>query len=296
MNLKGIIPPLTTPFKDDEVAYDRLEENINRYNKTDLNGYVLLGSYGEACFLSQEEKLRIVERARKAVPPEKRFIVGVNLESTSAAIKFVNMAGGIGAEVAMISTPCYFKSSMTDEVLHQYFWRIADEVVIPIIVYNMPRFTGINLPPDLIVRLSKHPNIIGAKDSSGNLSQMEEVISQVDSDFQYLLGAASILYAGLCLGAAGGIAAAADVLPQEFCQLYEETMKGNHQTAKQLQMKLFPISKALTITYGIPAGKAAMDIMGYYGGPPRNPLLPASKECRKIIKKLLREEGFLPAK
>jgi 4-hydroxy-2-oxoglutarate aldolase len=293
MNLSGINPPLTTPFIDGEVAYEKLEENIAIYNKTDLNGYVLLGSYGEAYFLNQQEKLRIIETARKAIPTDKTLIAGVNIESTTEAIKFVNQVAGIGADVAMISTPCYYKGAMTEDALYRHFAQIADEAAIPIVVYNMPRYTGINLSPDLIVRLSEHPNIVGAKDSSGNLTQMEEVVSRVNPNFKYLLGAASILYAGLCLGAAGGILAAADVLPQEFCQLYKNSIEKKHDAAKQLQLRLLSISKALTITYGIAGGKAAMDMMGYYGGAPRSPIRPLSAEGKKTIKKLLQEGGFL---
>lgn len=293
MNLSGINPPLTTPFIDGEVAYEKLKENIAIYNKADLNGYVLLGSYGEAYFLNQQEKLRIIETARKAIPTDKTLIAGVNIESTTEAIKFVNQVAGIGADVAMISTPCYYKGAMTEDALYRHFAQIADEAAIPIVVYNMPRYTGINLSPDLIIRLSEHPNIVGAKDSSGNLTQMEEVVSHVNPNFKYLLGAASILYAGLCLGAAGGILAAADVLPQEFCQLYKNSIEKKHDAAKKLQIKLLSISKALTITYGIAGGKAAMDMMGYYGGPARSPIRPLSTEGKKTIKKLLQEGGFL---
>jgi 4-hydroxy-2-oxoglutarate aldolase len=293
MNLSGINPPLTTPFINGEVAYEKLKENIAIYNKKDLNGYVLLGSYGEAYFLNQQEKLRIIETARKAIPTDKTLIAGVNIESTTEAIKFVNQVAGIGADAAMISTPCYYKGAMTEDALYKHFWQIADEAAIPIVVYNMPRYTGINLSPDLIIRLSEHPNIVGAKDSSGNLTQMEEVVSHVNPNFKYLLGAASILYAGLCLGAAGGILAAADILPQEFCQLYKNGIEKKHDAAKQLQMKLLSISKALTITYGIAGGKAAMDMMGYYGGPARSPIRPLSPEGKKTIKKLLQEGGFL---
>jgi 4-hydroxy-2-oxoglutarate aldolase len=175
MNLSGINPPLTTPFIDGEVAYEKLEENIAIYNKTDLNGYVLLGSYGEAYFLNQQEKLRIIETARKAIPAEKTLIAGVNIESTTEAIKFVNQVAGIGADVAMISTPCYYKGAMTEDALYRHFAQIADEAAIPIVVYNMPRYTGINLSPDLIVRLSEHPNIVGAKDSSGNLTHKDNI-------------------------------------------------------------------------------------------------------------------------
>jgi len=293
MNLNGIIPPLTTPFIDGEVAYEKLKENINIYNKTDLSGYVLLGSYGETFFINQQEKLKIMETARKETPPERTLIAGVNLESTKEAIKFVNQIAGIGSDAAMISTPCYYKGAMTEDALHRHFWQIAEEAAIPILVYNMPRFTGINLSPDLIINLSEHPNIAGAKDSSGNLTQMEEVVNQVSNDFHYLLGAATILYAGLTLGASGGIVAPADVLPQEFCNLYKETINGNHDTARQLQMKLVSISKALTVTYGIAGGKAAMDMMGYFGGLPRSPLLPLHDEGKKTIKKLLQNGGFL---
>jgi 4-hydroxy-2-oxoglutarate aldolase len=293
MNLNGIIPPLTTPFIDGEVAYKKLEENINIYNKTDLSGYVLLGSYGETFFINQQEKLKIMETARKETPPERTLIAGVNLESTKEAIKFVNQIAGIGADVAMISTPCYYKGAMTEDALYKHFWQIAEEAAIPILVYNMPRFTGINLSPNLIISLSEHPNIAGAKDSSGNLTQMEEVVNQMSSDFHYLLGAATILYAGLTLGASGGIVAPANVLPQEFCKLYKETINGNHETASQLQMKLVSISKALTITYGIAGGKAAMDMMGYFGGHPRSPLLPLHDEGKKVIKKLLQNGSFL---
>ncbi|MBW1973202.1 MAG: dihydrodipicolinate synthase family protein [Deltaproteobacteria bacterium] len=174
MELKGVLPPITTPFQDGEIAIDKLKENFSLWNKTDLSGYLVLGSNGETVYLDREEKLRIVETAREMIPKEKIFMVGTGHESTIETIKFTNKVAEIGADYALVMNPSYFKGQMKKENLKAHFFKIAEESKIPILVYNVPQFTGINMDAELIAALSEHANIKGLKDSSGNIAQLSD--------------------------------------------------------------------------------------------------------------------------
>ena len=199
-NFKGIFAPLTTPFKRDRISPDKLIENILKYNTTKLAGYVILGSTGESVYLSDDESTSLVLASKNSASPEKKIIVGTARESTGLTIEFTNRMADLDVDAALIRTPSYFKSRLNDEALKQHFLTIADRSKIPIIVYNIPVHTGISLSPQVVIEFSRHPNITGIKDSSGNLSLLGEVKPYVREGFNFLLGAASILLPGLIMG------------------------------------------------------------------------------------------------
>ncbi|MBA4395630.1 MAG: dihydrodipicolinate synthase family protein, partial [Desulfobacca sp.] len=287
MKLQGIMPPITTPFTGAGVAYDKLKENFQKWNRTDLSGYLVLGSNGESVYLSEAEKLKMIEVSREAIPREKILLVGTGLEGTAETIRFTNQAAGLGADLALVVTPCYFKGSMTPPVLYDHFLAVAEASHIPILVYNVPQFTGVNMEPPLVAKLSRHPNIIGVKDSSGNIDQLSQIIHQSESGFGVFVGSAPVLFPALCVGAVGGILAVANCLP-EFCtRIVDLYTDGKVDEARELQNRLTPIAKAVTATYGISGLKAAMDMTGFFGGEPRAPLKKSSPEAEKIIRDLL---------
>jgi 4-hydroxy-2-oxoglutarate aldolase len=289
MKLQGILPPITTPFNGHEVAYDRLKENFDRWNQTDLSGYLVLGSNGEAVYLSENEKLKVIEVSREAIPTHKIMLVGSGMESTIETIRFTNDAARLGADMALVVTPYYFKGSMTPEVLYDHFVAVAEGAQIPILVYNVPQFTGINLAPGLVARLSLHPNIIGVKDSSGNIEQLTRIVHETADGFGVLVGSAPVLFPALCVGADGGILAVANALPELCTRLMGLFAGGNYPEALKLQNRLTPIALAVTGTYGISGLKKVMDFRGYFGGEPRRPLKKIAPEAEKDLADLFQQ-------
>ncbi len=287
MKLHGIMPPITTPFNGAEVAFDRLKENFRKWNLTQLSGYLVLGSNGEAVYLSEAERIKVIEVAREAIPREKIMLVGTGLEATGETVRFTNEAARLGADLALVVTPCYFKGSMTPQVLYDHFVAVAEASRLPILVYNVPQFTGVNMEPSLVAKLSRHPNIVGCKDSSGNIDQLSQIIHQSEKGFGVFVGSAPVLFPALCVGAVGGILAVANFLPELCTRIVDLYAAGQVDKARELQNRLTPIARGVTATYGIGGLKAAMDMMGYFGGEPRPPLKKAGLEVETILRDLL---------
>ena len=285
MELQGIFPPLTTPFyASGAVALDHLRENIRKYNQTGLAGYVVVGSTGESVYLREDEKLLVWETVREAAAPEKILIAGTGLESTAETIALTRRAASLGYQVAMVKTPHYFKPQMTEAALEEHFRRVADASPIPILIYSVPQFTGLPVEAGLVARLSEHPNIIGIKESSGNVEHVTRMVVESRAGFHVLVGSAPTLYPSLAIGAAGAVLAAACALPQLCFAIYEAFRRGNHESARRLQHELIGPALAVTAKHGIAGLKCAMDLLGYYGGPVRAPLLPASAEAQNELR------------
>jgi 4-hydroxy-2-oxoglutarate aldolase len=287
MKLTGVMPPITTPFEGGEVALERLKENFQKWNQTGLSGYLVLGSNGESVYLNEREKLSVVEASREAIPSSKLMLVGTGMESTRETIRFSNQVAEMGADYALVVTPSYFKDSMKPEILYDHFTSIADSSRIGVLLYNVPKFTGINMEPDLVARLSEHPNIVGVKDSSGNIGQLSEIVHLSRNGFAVFTGSAPVFFPALCVGAIGGILAATNMAPQEFCQIQSLFYEGKLEEARQLQNRLTPLAKAVTARYGIGGLKVAMDLAGYFGGEPRAPLQKPGKKAEEELRQLL---------
>jgi len=225
--------------------------------------------------------------SREAIPSSNLMLVGTGMESTRETIRFSNQVAEIGADYALVVTPSYFKDSMKPQILYDHFTAIADSSRIGILVYNVPKFTGINMEPDLVARLSEHPNIVGVKDSSGNIGQLSETVHLSQKGFAVFTGSAPVLFPALCVGAVGGILAATNVVPQEFCKIQSLFHQGRIEEARELQNRLTPLAKAVTARYGIGGLKVAMDLAGYYGGEPRAPLQKPGKDAAEELRQLL---------
>jgi 4-hydroxy-2-oxoglutarate aldolase len=292
-HFEGVFPPLTTPFSGEEVIYEKLKENIRKYAPFDLAGYVILGSTGESVYLSDDESLKLVKTARKSVGRKKKIIVGTGRESTKMTLDFTNKVADIGVDAALVRTPSYFKSRMTSEALRRHYLTLAEHSRLPIIIYNFPQVTGISIKGDLVVELAALANIVGIKDSTGDLVLLKEVVPRVKPPFSFLIGSAGVLLSGLDLGASGGILALADAAPEPCARVYRMFSEGKRQEALEIQDDLVPVNTALSQTFGIPAIKYAMDVRGFYGGPVRLPLLPIDEEAKAEVNALLRKLGLL---
>ena len=295
MDIEGVLPPVTTPFDDNGcIVYDQLAENIKRWNETDISGYLILGSNSESVFLNEEEKLEIVKTARESIPLSKKMLVGTGLESTKSTIEFTRRATDCGADIAVVITPHFFRSNMSHEAFLKHYVMIADSSPVPVLLYNVPSFTGLNLEAGTVSVLSSHENIIGIKDSSGNVEQLSEIISLTgETEFSVLTGSSIVLYPSMCVGATGGIMAIACALPEKCSDISKLYKDGSHAEAKELQMRLIEPTIAVTSRYGVPGLKAAMELTGYYGGRSRLPLLPVTSAEIEEIKNIFTNAGFI---
>jgi 4-hydroxy-2-oxoglutarate aldolase len=292
-SFEGVFAALTTPFAGKDIAAEELKKNILRYNTTGLAGYVVLGSTGEAVFLSDDEAEAALGAARAAAAPGKTIIAGASRESTRLTGEFIHRLAGLGADAALVKPPHYYKAAMNQEALKRYFFEVADASPVPILIYNIPQNTGVTMEPATIVELSRHPQIAGIKDSSGRLSNLTEVITGVRPDFYFLLGAGGLFLAGLLMGASGGILAMAAVVPDLCVEVHSLFRRGKLAEARKLQLELVPLNKVLTRVRGIPAIKYALDLLGYNGGPPRPPLQPLDEDGKDDIRRLLEALGLL---
>ncbi len=291
--LKGIYPPLTTPFTRNEISLKMLIDNLKKYNKKKLSGYVVLGSNGESVFLSKDEKLKIISTVREHSNKGKELIVGTGLESIKETIHLTNKAAKLGADYAMIITPSFYKSAITQKALINYYIAVADKVSIPVIIYNVTKFTNVNIEADTVARLAEHKNIVGIKTSTENIAQLAEIIYSTLKNFKTFVGTGSVLLDGLSAGAAGGILALANVAPDECIKIYDLYHSGNLKEARKIQMRMIKVNRAITSRYGIAGLKAAMGILGYYGGAPRKPLPGLTANSIKTIRNILIEAKLL---
>jgi 4-hydroxy-2-oxoglutarate aldolase len=291
--LEGVHVPLTTPFVGDEISIEKFKENIEKYNLTGLAGYVISGSTGESVFLSDKETEELVKAAKEAASADKKIIAGTGRESTKATIEFTNRMAGLGIDAALVKTPSYFKARIDHEALKKHYLAVAEQSRVPVIIYNIPQNTGISVDSRLIIELSKHPNIAGIKDSSGNLATLGEVIPYLDSHFNFLMGAASIFLAALMEGASGGILAVANAVPIHCVKLYKLFFEKKFEEALKIQFDIIPLNKAIIQTFGIPGLKYGLDLLGYYGGPCRLPLLPLEEKGKAEMASILENLGLV---
>ena len=292
--LDGIYPPIPTPFDDQgRFAPGALADNLAHWNQFDLRGYVVLGTNGEYVFLTEEEKLQVLKAARAAIPSDKLMIAGTGCEATGITIELTKRAADLGADAALVITPSYYTGHMTPEVLIHHFHAVADASPIPILIYNMPACTGIDLSAATVAAIAEHPNIIGIKESGGNVVKMGDIRRLAGPDFQVLVGSASFLLPGLSVGAVGGILALANIAPAQCLAIRQHFLDGEWEQARELQVRMIPVNTAVTRGWGVPALKAAMDMLGLYGGPVRSPLLPLSDDLKDRLRAILVESGVM---
>jgi 4-hydroxy-2-oxoglutarate aldolase len=287
MNLSGVFPALTTPFAaDGSVSVDGIKHNIRKYNSTGLAGYVAIGSTGESVLLSRKEVDAVLIAVKEAAAPGKLLIAGTGAESTEETIDRTKRAE-LGFQVALIKTPYYYKPAYKPENYVAHYRRVADASPIPVMLYSVPQFTGVALEAPEVGVLSAHPNIIGIKESSGNVQRAAEILAAVPSSFQVLVGSASMMFPSIILGAVGSILALASALPELCVALCDAARAGDLDKARELQASILPASKLIVSQNGIPGVKYAMDQAGYRGGEPRLPLLPLHEDQKLAIRSLM---------
>ena len=291
MTLSGIIPPLPTPFAANGAFAPSLQAELIRELEPQVDGFLILGSNGEAAYLDEAERISVLEAARASIPDNKPMLAGTGGEATHTVIKRNREAQEIGANYALVLAPFYFKGLMDESVLEAHFLRVADESPLPVLLYNVPAATTLALSSILIAKLAQHENIVGLKDSSGQLGQLTEIMRQVPEDFMVLTGNAPTLLPALSLGAVGGILAVANVVPSIYKEIITSFQDGDIKRARTLQLAYNPLALAVTSGYGVPGLKAALKLQGHDAGVPRAPLQSVSDEVRLELQSLLEKTG-----
>lgn len=285
MKLQGIYPPIATPFDHNgDIWKTKVQHNIEKWNRTGLSGYVVCGSTGESVMLTEQEKLQLWEWVAESAAPEKQLIAGTGVESVRETVSLTNRAAGMGYKAVMVRTPHYYKNLINNPSAQMLYYRaVADQAKIPLIIYNWPQATGVDISPDAVAELSHHPNIIAVKESSGNLEKVMQMINDVKPGFHVLVGSAPTLAPSFAVGAVGAILAFANAAPYATICIWEAHRTREPDAALDWQKRISRASQLVTTKYGIPGLKYAMDLMGYYGGPPRLPLIPACPHAKLEI-------------
>jgi 4-hydroxy-2-oxoglutarate aldolase len=287
--LGGVIPPLITPFSPDgSIDLAAFEANVASLAATEVAGFLVLGSNGEAASLDEGEKLDLIEAARR-MAPGRFLLVGTGCESTRSTIDLTRRAADRGADAALVITPHFYRARMSEKALEGHFTAVADASPIPIYLYSVPAFTGLPWPPGLAATLSHHPRIAGMKESSGDVGLLGRIVATVASSFEVACGNAPVFYPALCTGAVGGVLAVANCAPRLVCALYRSFVGGDHEGARRLQEALTPLALAVTSTWGVAGLKGAMDLAGLRGGEVRAPLLALPAAARLEIERLLEQ-------
>ena len=333
MLLQGIFPAVTTPFHPDAALYHKkIEHNVDRYSRTPIAGMVVLGSTGEAVMLSDEERREVLRISAEVAAPEKVLIAGTGAESVIETLRLTEYAAKLKYDAALVRTPHFYRPQMTPQAMLAFYRTVADRSPLPVLLYTVPPFTAYDLPLDVITELAEHDNIIGIKESSGNVEKVAAMIKATrhikrtatvtevqqavtermlmvqasdgnggelvslgkvsgsgpalaaapprvktrhkEVGFQVLVGAAHTLLESLQVGASGGVLAFAAPAPTICFEIYAAFRDNDLELARAKQERLVASTKRVVSEMGIPAIKYAMDLNGYYGGPPRLPLLP----------------------
>jgi len=288
--LCGVLLPITTPLHGDgAVDVSGLRSNIRKWNNTGIAGYVVLGSTGERVNLSEDEQLEVIATAREEVPADRLFIAGVGQQSTRGTIQEMEkLARAVAVDAVLVITPHFYRPAITQDALVTHYVAVADASPVPLILYSMPALTGIKIEPATAADLSKHPNIIGIKDSSNDMAALQETSKLARDDFAVITGNGTVLSEALSSGACGGILAVGCVAPDLCLEISRAVKSGEHERCRRLQDALTPLAAAVTTRFGIGGLKAALDMLGYVGGHVRAPLRSANDEARAEISRCLK--------
>lgn len=292
--ITGVIPPMITPFMENgDVDYDGHVSNMEKWNEDQLCGYLVLGSNSETAYLNEKEKIKLIDLTVKHAKKDRLVLAGTGMEAARETISLTNKAADLGAHGALILTPSYYHAKMNDEAQIAFFTQVADNTKIPVLIYNVTAFTHINISEHAVSVLSRHPNIVGMKDSNGNVPQLVNFQRVVADNFNLMVGTVSVWYPALALGIKAGIFASANCVPNECALVQEAYDENDFEKAKEIYVRIFPVNAAVTATFGIAGLKYVSDVLGYKGGFVRNPLLPLKEEEKAKLNEILKTAGLI---
>jgi 4-hydroxy-2-oxoglutarate aldolase len=292
--LQGIFPPVITNFDAaGEIAPIPFRENLRRWIETPIDGIVLFGSNGEGALLDEDEKTRLTSFARDVVPAGFVLIGGASGESTRSTIRQTNQLAGAGADVVLIHPPAYFGPYISVAAMMDHFRAVADASPVPVLLYHIPKYTKVTLEAGFVAELMRHPNVAGLKDSSGDMKRFADFTNACERDCRLFVGNGALLYTALELGAAGGILGVANIAPDLCAEVVRHFREGRPQEAGRVQGRLTPLHREIVAAHGAVGCKAALDLMGWAGGPPRPPLRALDARGQKQVARVMQEGSIL---
>lgn len=293
MQVQGIIPPVVTPMlSNEDVDYDGLRKVIDYQISCGVHGIFVMGTTGECYSLSDDEKQQIVAVTVAHVNKRVPVYAGTGAETTREAIRHTQMAEREGVDGVSVITP-YFVMPNQSEIADHYR-RIAAATSLPVILYSNPvTCGGLKIDPDTIAKLAQVPNIVGVKDSSGDLTNLIETVRLVPDDFAVLQGRDTLIAPALMFGARGAVPASCNVAPHLLVEIYESFVSGDIEKCQSAQARLSPVRLALMIGTAPGVVKQAMTLCGRDAGPSRSPIAPLSPEKRQQLAKILGEAGLM---
>ncbi len=288
IRLAGVLGPVTTPFTASETPdLVGFSSNIRSHLAHGLHGIVVCGSTGEAALLDEAERSQLVATAREAVPSDRLLLMGTGAESTRQCVTRCRDAGARGADAVLVVAPHYYGAQMTGDALRAHYLRVADESPVPVVLYNIPKYMHFRLEPELVAELSMHENIVGIKDSSGDLALLEGYMQSQGASFTVLTGNGGQLLPALQMGARGGIVAVGLFAAGLCVDVYEGFRTRDLVRATAAQEKLKPMASQIVAGLGVPGVKAALDAVGLVGGPVRLPLLALNADQVRAVQALM---------
>jgi 4-hydroxy-2-oxoglutarate aldolase len=295
IELSGVLAPMTTPF--DPVTGDLdvvgMRRNARHLLDAGISGFVLFGSTGEGLLLDEDER-RVALEGVGELTDEVPILAGAAAESTRATIRLVRSSADAGADAVLVAPPAYYRPQMTAEALRDHYVAVADASPVPVLLYQVPPvYSGVELNAGLVAELSRHPNIRGIKDSTGDLQGLGAILDSCTGDFAVIVGSGVAFYGALEVGACAGILAVADLAPRECVAIFQRKREGSDAEAGALQERIGPLHRAVVGKFGVPGVKAALDLLGEVGGPPRSPLKPLREKDREAVRSALAAAGLL---
>ena len=294
--LAGVLGPVITTFDaKGDVDLDAFAETARAPLDAGLDGLVVAGSTGEAALLEETERSRLLDMARAIVPGDRWLIAGTGAESSRACVRRCREAARSGADAVLVVAPHYYGSAMTHAALSAHYRRVADESPVPVLLYNIPKYMHFRLEPALVAELAAHQNVVGMKDSSGDMAGLPGYLAAQSDSFTVITGHGGSFHQALQLGARGGILAVALFAAELSIEVYRAHTEGRESDGAQAQRLLTPLAIEIVGKMGIPAVKVAMERVGLRGGAVRLPLLDATREETARVEALLREAALVTA-
>lgn len=292
--LAGVLGPVVTPFDArEELDVPAFEHNLRAHLQAGLHGVLICGSTGDAALLSEDERRHLADAARRVVPADRWLLVGTGAESTRQCVERCRVAAAAGADAVLVVSPHYYSNAMTPEVLEAHFRRVADESPVPVLLYNIPKYAHFRLEPELVARLAGHPNVVGMKDSSGDMAGLAQYAAAQSERFTLLTGHAGTFATALRLGARGGILAVALFAPELSLEVWRAHLEGRAADADEVQRRLVPLGAEIVARMGVPGVKAAMGFVGLRPGSVRQPWLPLGSHDGGSVETLLRDASVV---
>jgi 4-hydroxy-2-oxoglutarate aldolase len=291
----GLYIPAVTPFDKEtgDIAVVHFRNNIRKWLEEPIDGYVLFGSTGEGVLIEDDEKDKLIHYARELIPPGLKLVVGISADSTRAIIKKAKRFAEIGADAFLIVPPPYFGAYLSAGAMADHYRMIADGSPAPILIYHIPKYSKVVLEPALVGELVRHENIAGLKDSSGDIKRFADYTNACGDNCALFVGNGGLLYTALELGASGGIVAIGQFAAGPCAELIQSFRSGDARKAGEIQERLTPLHREIVAAHGAVGTKVALDQIGYYGGPPRRPLVGLSPKERQHVARVMQEAGVV---